>query len=720
MKKILCLLFLIAAISRSEQYPPRRLVRVILENEAQTRALAAMPLDFASRRLDRFADIVATPADEEMLRRKGYEIVVLETPAVLAKESAQLGDDMGAYHTYDEITRELGELAEEYPTITRLYDLGLTWEHRHIWAIKVSDHPEIEENGEPEVLYIGNIHAREVITPEVVMHFLNYLLSHYDSDPAIRNLVDTRQLWLAPMMNPDGHAQIEKGNRWWRKNRRPNADSTYGVDLNRNFSYRWGYDEIGSSTNTWSDLYRGPAPFSEPETRAIRDLVRTHHFVAAISYHSYGRLWLFSWSYIAANTPHHEVLLELARNMTAENGYLAGNAAMGTIYLVNGDTDDYFYGEQGEKNLILAFSPEVGEVFIPLETDIPKHLAETLPANLYLAQAAPLLADDPWRIFAPAIPAFSVSATDSDGQFLLHWTPQLQPPNTAVTFDVEQLIGYRQQIDHAESADTLWDLQRFVRDEGRGIGASYGYTSSIGNNLQASMRLRYPITPVAGQFFSFKIHYDLEDGYDYAYVRVSWDQGRSFVNIKGNISTNLNPRGKNKGFGITGTSNGWVDARFDLTAFAGKQILIEILYATDGMTAYEGLSVDDLSPVPGVDAVVPILTAGTDTLVTVQAPAAGEYLYRLRGRDADGQTSPWSALQPAVYRQIGDVDGDGSITDADVERCLDIVLGLGDPADPGEIIRANIDRSPEAGALAVNVLDLIKLVNLKNGMGRHE
>ena len=320
-----------------------------------------------------------------------------------------LGNDMGAYHTYDEMSEELQTLAAEYPAIARLHDLGVTWEGRHIWAIKVSDHPELEEADEPELLYIGNIHAREIITPEVVMHFLNHLLNNYETDAVIRNLVQTRQFWLVPMMNPDGHWQIEKGNRWWRKNRRPNPDSTYGVDLNRNFSYQWGYDDIGSSGKTWSETYRGPAPFSEPESQAIRNLVRAHHFVAAMSYHSYGRQWLFSWSYIAANTPHHDIFLELAGNMTRENGYQAGNVSMGAIYLVNGDTDDYFYGEQNEKEMILGFTPEIGEMFLPLEADIPKHLAETLPANLYLAQVAHLLTGDPWRLFAPATPALSVS-----------------------------------------------------------------------------------------------------------------------------------------------------------------------------------------------------------------------------------------------------------------------------------------------------------------------
>jgi len=102
-----------------------------------------------------------------------------------------------------------------------------------------------------------------------------YLLENYSSDPSIKNIVDNTEMYFIPVVNPDGYIYNQttnpNGGGLWRKNRRNNGDNTYGVDLNRNYSYNWGYDNTGSSGNTNSDTYRGPSPFSEPESRIMRD-----------------------------------------------------------------------------------------------------------------------------------------------------------------------------------------------------------------------------------------------------------------------------------------------------------------------------------------------------------------------------------------------------------------------------------------------------------------
>jgi len=296
------------------------------------------------------------------------------------------------FHTYDQMLNELRAVEAAHPGITKLYDIGDSWEKsrgladRDIWAMKISDNVEQQEKFECEVLYIALHHAREIITPEILMYFINYLVDNYGSDDKVTYLVNNRQLWLVPMMNPDGHDYVFNTDLWWRKNRRDNGNGTYGVDLNRNWGYAWGYDDIGSSPYTSSSTYRGPEPFSEPETQAVRDLALAHNFIISLSYHSYSQLYLFPWGYIQQRTPDHQAFLEIADSMAAYNNY---TPAMGwQLYLVNGDSDDWLYGEQTQKNKIYAFTPEVGTQFRPDTSTIMKEILENLGPNLYVAYVA--------------------------------------------------------------------------------------------------------------------------------------------------------------------------------------------------------------------------------------------------------------------------------------------------------------------------------------------
>ncbi|NOY60421.1 MAG: T9SS type A sorting domain-containing protein, partial [Calditrichaeota bacterium] len=145
----------------------------------------------------------------------------------------------------------------------------------------------------------------------------------------------------------------------------------------------------GSSPDPERSTYRGESAFSEPETQAIRDFVSKHHFVVSLSYHSYGRMWLYPWGYAKINPPEPDAstFIALGDSCVAYNGYEAGNFSTGTIYQVNGDTDDWLYGEKG----IFAFSPEVGgegQGFFPDTTMIMPLVLENLGPNLYMAYAA--------------------------------------------------------------------------------------------------------------------------------------------------------------------------------------------------------------------------------------------------------------------------------------------------------------------------------------------
>src|SRR5690606_35887449 len=208
-----------------------------------------------------------------------------------------------------------------------------------------------------------------------VLYFMYYLLENYGTDPEVTDLVDSRRLFFIPVVNPDGYVFNEtthpEGGGMWRKNRRDNGGNSFGVDLNRNYGYEWGYDDLGSSDFPPSDLYRGPAPFSEPETRAIRDFLEGgRHVSVAFNYHTHGDLLLFPWGYVQGTyTPDHDEYVALGHALTEANGYTSGPSP-DVLYLVNGGATDWFYGEQSTKGKIMAFLPEVGYSFWPDPVDV--------------------------------------------------------------------------------------------------------------------------------------------------------------------------------------------------------------------------------------------------------------------------------------------------------------------------------------------------------------
>ncbi len=284
---------------------------------------------------------------------------------------------MAGYYKYQEMLDILDSMAAKYPDLFKpkspLHPTLTTFEERPLYWVKISDSPADDEADEPEIFFNAVHHAREPNSMSQMIFFMWHLLENYDSDPEVKFLVDHTEIYFVPCVNPDGYIYNETtnpdGGGFWRKNRRLNADGTYGVDLNRNYGYAWGLNDSGSSGNTSSEVYRGTAPFSEPETQMIREFCIAHEFVMTFNYHTYSNLLIHSWDYDFVYTPDHDLFIEYGDYMTEENGYLNGIAGE-VLYLVNGGANDWNYGEQTEKNKILSFLPEVGYSFWPLQTDI--------------------------------------------------------------------------------------------------------------------------------------------------------------------------------------------------------------------------------------------------------------------------------------------------------------------------------------------------------------
>ncbi len=296
----------------------------------------------------------------------------------------------GAYHSYKELEADLEVLQRSYPQLAQLFTIGTTLENRKIYALKVSDNVSLDED-EPEVLFLGCHHAREWISVEVPLLLAGYLLENYAADANIRRIVNQSEVWIVPLVNPDGLEYSIYYYRYWRKNRRLNADGSYGIDLNRNYGYAWGYDNSGSSPEPASEVYRGTAPFSEPETRAIRDFVMPKHFRAMISYHSFSQVILYPWGYTTTPTDKESLLNGIAAAMSQlmrpANGRTYGYGEAGaSLYVTNGDVTDWTFGTSGIPSYTIELPPidELGGGFFNAEQDIAPVFNENLPAALYL------------------------------------------------------------------------------------------------------------------------------------------------------------------------------------------------------------------------------------------------------------------------------------------------------------------------------------------------
>ncbi len=308
-------------------------------------------------------------------------------------ENFELGS-LGGFLTYQEMLDNLDAMADQYPDLITVREpIGpiLTHEGRPIYWVKISDNPTQDET-EPEVFYNAITHAREPGGLIQMIYYMWYLLENYEDNPEMQYLINNTEMYFVPMINPDGYIYNEEnyasGDVFWRKNRRDNGDGTFGVDLNRNYGYEWGFDNNGSSPNTESQTYRGTAPFSEPETQNVRDFCNAHEFQICMNYHTYGNLLIYPWGYSDTPTVDADIFDNMTEAMTRENNYFAGTGSQTVGYTVNGDADDWMYGETITKPLSYSMTPEVGpgsQGFWPNEGQILDIIQTTVQQNLTTA-----------------------------------------------------------------------------------------------------------------------------------------------------------------------------------------------------------------------------------------------------------------------------------------------------------------------------------------------
>jgi carboxypeptidase T len=335
------------------------------------------------------ADHVVLRAAEEQalrLRQMGYTTEeVVGTDDHLATFAT--AEAIAAYHSAETLEQDLRQLAESQPEIAELREIGRSLEDRPIWALRIGE----RRASEHKLLFMGCHHAREWVSVEVPYLLAEHLVNNADQPP-VRQWLQRGEIWVAPMVNPDGHEFSRTQDRLWRKNRRTNFDGSIGVDPNRNYGYMWGTLNISTSSHVPSDpTYVGPRAFSEPETRAVRNLVASELFRGVITYHSFSQLILYPWGYTSQPIPDASdlsTMTKLAKRMQqlirGVHGITYTPQQSSQLYLTAGDTTDWTYGEYGIPSFTIELRPDSvqnGGFILPPE-QIEPTFEENLPAAM--------------------------------------------------------------------------------------------------------------------------------------------------------------------------------------------------------------------------------------------------------------------------------------------------------------------------------------------------
>ncbi len=333
---------------------------------------------------------VGTERDLSALRKAGiaFEVDAMPTRAGFP------GSD-GAFHDHKEMLAALDQLAAKYPAIATRINIGKSLEGREMAGIRLSSNED--EDKLPAVVLLGCHHAREHLSVELPLLMAEHLAGQYGKDARITKLLDTREVWIVPMVNPDG-AEYDisgSGYKYWRKNRKNNGDGSYGVDLNRN--YGAGFGGEGSSDDTSSDIYHGPSAFSEPETANVRDFVRNRKSATMLlSFHTFSELVLWPYghtnSQISSSTD-LAVFEKMGKKMASWNKYKPMKSS--GLYLASGDTTDWAYDELKLFAFTFELSPSsmLSGGFYPGAKAIAPAFQANLEPVLYMLE----MADNPYR-----------------------------------------------------------------------------------------------------------------------------------------------------------------------------------------------------------------------------------------------------------------------------------------------------------------------------------
>ncbi|MBI2070386.1 MAG: zinc carboxypeptidase [Elusimicrobia bacterium] len=351
---VLAVAFLPSAITLlADGTPSRHWIVIEASNKSQRTLAAELGLAIEEIKDNSIAG-TADDATVDRLKRRGFRILDQKSLEFILKAFPPRDS---IYHDYGEAMAELSALAAADPQLVSLFSAGSSLEGRALTVLRLnSTAKNLEPSDKPGIVFMGLHHAREHLSAEIPIMLANHLVSAYKENEEMRRLLDSRDVYIIPMVNPDGAEYDIEGDRYhmWRKNRRDNGGSM-GVDLNRNYGHHWGGQ--GSSGYPASDTYRGPAAFSEPETQAMKSFIEQRtNIKILLSFHTFSELILYPWGYTdegIGNARDKAVFETMAQTMAQWNRYTPQQSS--DLYISSGDTTDWAYGEKG----IFAFTFEL-------------------------------------------------------------------------------------------------------------------------------------------------------------------------------------------------------------------------------------------------------------------------------------------------------------------------------------------------------------------------
>lgn len=298
------------------------------------------------------------------------------------------------YRTYDQAMADIKELAARYPNICQIVELGQSWEKRPILALKFGTG---DSSKKPAVAFSAENHARELATPEMALRLARYLAEGYGKDAEATYFIDNREIWVTPMVNPDGHIKAEAG-RDWRKSTNPsyggsgNGPYGPGVDLNRNYASRnWG--STGTDKNPSGVTYGGPGPNSEPETQAMSKLYAARKYAFFMTFHSFSNLVMWPWN-DSSEKPDDPKMPAIGKKLGELSGYHPQQGS--EMYYTSGDDTDHMWSQ----HRTYAYCIEIGswgDGFDPPYSRMEKFWKEVHPMTKYVLK----IADNPAAVFGP-------------------------------------------------------------------------------------------------------------------------------------------------------------------------------------------------------------------------------------------------------------------------------------------------------------------------------
>jgi hypothetical protein len=635
----------------------------------------------------------------------------------------------------DELNDRFDELQSEYSNIiSERVILGQSIEGRDIWAFKVSDNPENDED-EPEVLFTALTHAREPVGMMNLIYFVQLLGEEYGNDPELTYLVDNREIWFLPVVNPDGYVYNESiqpsGGGMHRKNRRDTNcgnGTQRGIDLNRNYGYGWGANDTGSSPNPCSSTYRGQGAFSEPETQCVSDFILDREFKGVLHYHTYSNVYIHAYGNATLPdepdlTTHREIGNEMARY----NGYPVGTGYELIGYTVNGDAVDWTYGDQG----IVAFTPEVGspsQGFWPQENDVLPLCQDQVHPNkifafvagsdliLYsfdLSQNAILPGDE----FEIELAIQNRGLSDSNDEIVINVTPY----NEWITLNLESYT-----MDELEARDTDEFLVSAIISETAPNGIYSGLIVSIDDG-ESFIRQDTVIFLIGEPDIIF--YEGFENGLDNWELDGDW--GPTNDAATGSFALTDSPSGNYQQSQetiaelslyvdltlltipmVTFTAKWDIESNWDFVRFQANVpgngwISLEGLYTEAGV----GQSAQPLGE-PGYDGVQDDWVMETILLDQLGASSITGFRFIQTSDnyvEGDGFTVDDFTILGFPYGLVGDFDSDNYVGILDILGLADLILFGGEPTN---IQLDNCDLNNDGN---LDLMDLVELVNLVMG-----